>query len=544
MEFFESEKFTDHVDALMAEHHVPGLSVAIALGDSTTAARGFGLASVQQNNQCTPETLFDIASSAKSLTAAAVALLVDDNKNYPKVQYDAAMSSLLVDDFVMPEASYTAGITVEDVLSHRTGMPSHDNCYMGASAAQPDDARSITRNLRNLAVAAPLRSRYLYCNMMYTAATHLIEVETGMPFARFLEARFFSPLSMDSTALQPALARERGFADRIAKGHFWNKSSYDEFDSPDCPEGQGAGSIMSSATDFIKWVKALMNREPPINDKVYQGLTRMRSIVNPSARRLKPHTTPAIYAAGMEVWYYRGQMVIGHDGNIAGFGSRFLFMPDKRFGLVVMGNSSGAGAVSAAVARALMDEIIGAPLSERQLRAKPKSKQIVSRPSRPTTDATRGATGETMPALAPGSEEKQGKDGSKSGKGGPNVPASKKKPEIALKKKSKPLPPQELSLDAYVGTFTNKGYRTLTVEIKDKQLFIDARDRAFGFTLTFEHKRDQREYVAHLCDALEGGDDPMDAEFVFEDGRAVRLGLDLEPAIRDLIWFDLVIHTE
>lgn len=49
----------------------------------------------------TPETLFHIASSAKSLTAAAVALLVDDNKKYLTVQYDAVMSALLADDFVL-----------------------------------------------------------------------------------------------------------------------------------------------------------------------------------------------------------------------------------------------------------------------------------------------------------------------------------------------------------------------------------------------------------------------------------------------------------
>lgn len=51
---------------------------------------------------------------------------------------------------------------------------------------------------------------------------------------------------------------------------------------------------MSSANNFIKWVKALMNRESPINDRVYQGLTKMQSIVNPGTRRLKPYTTPAI----------------------------------------------------------------------------------------------------------------------------------------------------------------------------------------------------------------------------------------------------------
>ena len=112
---------------------------------------------------------------------------------------------------------------------------SHDNSYMGVRAAHPDNARSITRNLRNLPVAAPLRARYLYCNMMYTVATHLIEVKTHQPFSDFLHQRFFAPLGMQSTSLQPASARATGREQRIATGYIWDKesSTYRGFQSPD-----------------------------------------------------------------------------------------------------------------------------------------------------------------------------------------------------------------------------------------------------------------------------------------------------------------------
>ena len=81
----------------------------------------------------------------------------------------------------------------------------------------------------------------------------------------------------------------------MAKGHIWEKenNTWRGFEPQNCPEGQGAGSVISSANDFIKWVKALLYRENPINNRVYEGLMRMRSIVNPNARRLKAHTTPA-----------------------------------------------------------------------------------------------------------------------------------------------------------------------------------------------------------------------------------------------------------
>ncbi|KAF7552764.1 hypothetical protein G7Z17_g4095 [Cylindrodendrum hubeiense] len=109
------------VEDLMNQHHVPGLAIAIVQGDEV-ASEGYGKASIEPPIPCTSDTLFDFASCAKSLTAASVGLLVDDNENFPEVQYEAIMSNLLPDDFVMPGAGYTEGVTLEDVLSHRTGM--------------------------------------------------------------------------------------------------------------------------------------------------------------------------------------------------------------------------------------------------------------------------------------------------------------------------------------------------------------------------------------------------------------------------------------
>lgn len=105
----------------MKQHHVPGLAIAIVQNE-TIASAGYGKASLDPSKPCTADTLFDIASASKSLTAASVGLLVHDDKKYPEVQYEATMSSLLPDDFVMSGEGYTGGVTVEDVLSHRTGM--------------------------------------------------------------------------------------------------------------------------------------------------------------------------------------------------------------------------------------------------------------------------------------------------------------------------------------------------------------------------------------------------------------------------------------
>ena len=94
MDLLHSAGFASYVTELINQQHVPGLAIAIIHNDQIASA-GYGHASLDPEIPCTADTLFDIASSAKSLTAAAVGLLVDDNDMFPDIQYDAVMSTLL-----------------------------------------------------------------------------------------------------------------------------------------------------------------------------------------------------------------------------------------------------------------------------------------------------------------------------------------------------------------------------------------------------------------------------------------------------------------
>lgn len=349
--------------------------------------------------------------------------------------------------------------------------------------------------------------------MMYTVLTHLVEVKSEQSFSDFLEDRFFTPLDMTSSNLQPANARAKGLGNRIATGYIWDKANgYHECQCADCPEGQGAGSIITSANDFIKWVKALMNQEGPITSKVYHGLVKLRSFPGHHPARLKPLTSPPFYAAGMEIYYYRGHMVIGHNGVIPGFGSRFAFIPDIKFGAVVMGNSSEAGSVANILIRELIDDALGIPEAERSGGSKnwrgiSNSVKNMNHKDKQHRKANQNST----PSRAA-----KGK--------GHQVPDDLAEPQI------KPL-------DEYTGQYWNAGYRGMNVEIKDNRLFVDASDRAMGFTLTFHHLSNQTKYIAYLADELEGGYDPIEAEFEFKDNQVVTMGLRLENSLKELIWF-------
>lgn len=123
--YFNSDDFKDTATSILNRFRVPGLAVAV-VHNKDTASRAFGASAFASQapqtaaKSMTTQTLFEIGSASMSLTAAAVALLVADER-YPDVRYDAEMAELLPGQFVMPGKKHM-GVTVEDILSHRTGM--------------------------------------------------------------------------------------------------------------------------------------------------------------------------------------------------------------------------------------------------------------------------------------------------------------------------------------------------------------------------------------------------------------------------------------
>ncbi|KAM5441273.1 hypothetical protein MferCBS31731_003702 [Microsporum ferrugineum] len=516
MDLLKNPDFAAYVKHALERYHVPGIAIAMVQGNRIESA-GFGKASLDPPADCNPDTLFDIASTSKSLTAASVALLIDDNDKYPQVQYESRMSDLLPGDFVMPGNDHN-DVTVEDVLSHRTGMAPNDYSLLGPNAAQPDDARSVTRNLRNLITVAPNRSEYLYCNLMFTAASYLVECKSGLKFSEFIQTRFFKPLGMQSTNLQPQGAREKGLAHRLATGYYWDKEAGEYVCMPchDSPEAQGAGRIISSVNDYIKWVRALMNKQAPITESIYQGLVKKRISQSPPLNDSEDSegsegghdAFPTFAAAGVEIHQYCGHTMITHDGLDLGYGSTLFFLPELKFGAVVFGNSNNASNVARIIKFKLTDWVTGK-----------RSKELLG----VITSLDSGSESEDED-----SDEEEDEDGFTELENemiGELCAGGGKRTE------------QTMPLGAYVGTYWNDGYKGIKVEEKNGGLFVNGRDRSMGFTLTFKHICEQKGYIAYLSEMTEHEKSPIKAEFKLEGERAVELGLSFEDSWDGYIWF-------
>jgi CubicO group peptidase (beta-lactamase class C family) len=85
---------------------------------------------------------------------------------------------------------------------------------------------------------------------------HLVEHFTGMALEDFVAKRIFTPLNMTSSTFSQEYAASTGNLSESYTAHGRRIPHW--FDREDMPVVAGAGGVLSSAVDLLKWGKALL----------------------------------------------------------------------------------------------------------------------------------------------------------------------------------------------------------------------------------------------------------------------------------------------
>ncbi|KAF3899230.1 Beta-lactamase class C family protein [Trichophyton interdigitale] len=349
--YHPSTAFEEKVNWALEQFKVPGLAISFING-SRVFTKGYGVADLTTSQPVSEHTLFFGGSTTKAFTAALISILVDDNENFPEIQWDATVHSIIPDDFTLSDPWFTTQVTVEDMLSHRSGMPRHDWVWFANMTLQ-----EAVRKMRYLPLTSTIRTKFNYCNLMYMAAAHLIETKTGQLFKDVLRERILEPLGMTETYVSLSDAQAAGGA--IARGYFLNSTEQLQDTDLSFHESiRGAGNIITSAADYAKWVQAMIQRSPPISPAGYAAIMGGHTIISPEP--MAPDTSPTLYGFGWFLRTYAGEVIIQHPGGIEGFGSLVCFLPRKRIGFVILGNNMiGTNAAVTLLGNHLIDDILG-----------------------------------------------------------------------------------------------------------------------------------------------------------------------------------------
>ncbi len=271
------------------------------------------------------------------------------------------------EDFVLADEYTTVHATIEDALSHRTGMPRHDTSW-----ARPNiTVRDVVQNLRHLPMTAEIRTRFQYCNMMYVAVSHFIETWTGMWLGDFLRTRIYEPLSMASTffSLSDAQKATDSGGPSLATPYYWtNKNkTYHSLPWVDAPHASGCGATISNVLDYSKWLRCMMTRSAPLSPAGHRALHLPRIMsghLPEEPEQMTGFRGSDNYALGWEVSNYRGEVLNWHTGGLPGFTTIMMYSPRLQWGITMMANG-GTGAVNQILIFKLIDDMLGIPEHDR-----------------------------------------------------------------------------------------------------------------------------------------------------------------------------------
>ena len=236
--------FCREADSYLEDSNFQG-TVLVARGKKVIYSKGFGpedeKAKVYSDNS--PDTVYEIGSITKQMTAAAIMQQVEKGK-------------LSLDDTLekfFPEYTYGSKITVRMLLEMRSGLLDHINGpeeFFGNKLARQISQKELTGKtvsrdeVLNALYKAPLLttpdSTYFYSNTNYYLLALILEQVTGMSYEDYMADYVFKPAGMTSS--------NTNFQNTTARGYIKNKC----YSIPKSL-ALGCGDVNSTAEDLLKW---------------------------------------------------------------------------------------------------------------------------------------------------------------------------------------------------------------------------------------------------------------------------------------------------
>lgn len=173
---------------LMRANDVTGVSLALIDGDEIVWATGWGMADVDARLHAGPRTVYNVGSIAKPITAAAILQAVERGE----LELDQTLAELIPELDLAGTAEHE--ITLEQLLTHQSGLPSDWFVYSLSEAAPPWN--DIVAELQGLELAAAPGTRTVYSNLAMTLAGVALERASGHPYEQLVTDTLLRPAGM------------------------------------------------------------------------------------------------------------------------------------------------------------------------------------------------------------------------------------------------------------------------------------------------------------------------------------------------------------
>lgn len=273
-----------------------------------------GKIDLREDDSITASTPLHLASTSKPFMGVAILRLIQEEK----LSLTDSISKFF------PELPYP-GITVEMLLTHRSGLPNY--LYFMSNSKWDKKKYATNEDMLNiLCTDKPKRSfkpdtRFSYSNTNFVLLAMILERVTGKPYPEYMQEKFFGPLQMNHTyvfTLKDTLTATPSFTNT---GKFWE---YDFLDAT-----YGDKNIYSTPEDLLKWDQALYTDQvirPSLLDSAFLPYSNERPSIHNYGLGWRLETLP------------NGKKVVYHYGKWHGFNAAFARLIDEKATVIILGN--------------------------------------------------------------------------------------------------------------------------------------------------------------------------------------------------------------
>ncbi len=334
----------------MQELRVPGVAVGIVQKGKVVFADGFGVRELGKPEKPDASTLFMVASNTKALTTLMLAKLVEANR----FGWETPVTSLLP-SFKLGDTAITRQVLVKHLICACTGLPRQDLEWLFEfKDATPESA---LRTLGTMQPTSKFGQTFQYSNPMAAAAGYtgghvaFPDLEFGAAYDKAMRTLVFEPLGMTSTTFDYS----RALAGNHASPHapdIDGKTSVAAMDiNYSVIPVRPAGAAWSSVRDMLKYISMEL-----AEGKLPDGTQYIRRETLLARRAPQvPIGKEATYGMGLMVDTKYGTPVVHHGGDMIGFHSDMMWLPEYDVGAVVLTNGNPGWVLRTVFRRKLLE---------------------------------------------------------------------------------------------------------------------------------------------------------------------------------------------
>ncbi|WP_299440858.1 serine hydrolase domain-containing protein [uncultured Aquimarina sp.] len=315
-------KYLKTIDQFLIEEYPkgePGSVVLIAKKGTIIFEKAYGLASLKPKRKLKSNMVFQIGSMSKQFVSAAILQLVERGK-------------MKLSDTIQKYVPYYPikkyPITIHHLLSQTSGIPEYfdvdDNeFYLLAKEHTP---KQLIEYYKNRPLIFKPGEKWSYSNSNYPLLGAAIEKVTGLSLKEYLRINLFEPLNMTSTGLWYTNTTKKK---RIPVGY--NNKNGKLFPGPKIVGSAlyAPGGIVSTVQDLFLWNKALKEKTK-ISKYVVKQLTTEKT--NTAGEGTG-------YGYGFFLKKLQGSPTIQHGGNLFGYTSYGIFLPNEDIFISILANT-------------------------------------------------------------------------------------------------------------------------------------------------------------------------------------------------------------